>query len=87
MELRKLYLVLQFIFLSFWIFLFRCVSGYNIETKKIGLLTGTPGSQFGYSVAFANEPGWKERLNRREIINKVYVNLILFYFISSFSFR
>ena len=34
------------------------VSGYNIETKKIGLVTGEQGSQFGYSVAFANKPGW-----------------------------
>ena len=48
------------------------VSGYNIETQKIGLQHGEPGSQFGYSVAFANEPGWT-RKRRGEKVDKVYV--------------
>ena len=47
------------------------VFGYNIETKKIGLLKGTANSQFGYSVAFANEPGWKLKLEQGETFNKV----------------
>ena len=75
MEIRRLHVRERFLFICVWIFLCSCVSGYNIETKKKGLVTGTPGSQFGYSVAFANEPGWKDK--RSETINKVYVRFTL----------
>lgn len=47
------------------------VSGYNIETEKIGLVTGPSGSQFGYSVAFVNAPGWTDKLLRLEKVDKV----------------
>lgn len=57
--------------LCVWMLYYRCVSGYNIETKKIGLVNGTKGTQFGYSVAFANEPGWVIDWQRGEKLNKV----------------
>ena len=57
----------------FFIWTLNClyVDGYNIETKKVGLLQGAVNSQFGYSVAFANEPGWKSKQESGERFDKV----------------
>jgi hypothetical protein len=39
--------------------LIRIIDSYNIEEQKIGFVKGVTGSQFGYTVAIVQAPGWK----------------------------
>lgn len=45
------------------------VFGYNIETKKVGIMTGHPKSQFGYSVALLmSQDGLKNSKEKKQSI-------------------
>lgn len=70
MELYGLLTLEKFFVLFVVMLYYSFVTGYNIETRKVGIVNGDQGTQFGYTVAFANEPGWDTR-DRGTKIKKV----------------